>query len=240
MIKENSSAEFAKTLAESFSVSRLPAPEPAVFCGDPLRYKNWEMSFQTLIGRKNIPASEKIYYLQKYVGGPAKEVIEGYFLLSTEEAYQSALNILEERYGNSFVIANTYRDKLASWPKIRPKDSMELRKFSDFLRGCQTAMSQIESLNVLDDCAENQRMLSKLPDWLTASWNRKVTEIEDATKRFPSFTQFVEFVTKEAKIACNPVTSLHALKSVENGKEKTQKTRMLVQGHLSTALKKTR
>lgn len=68
-------------------------------------------------------------------------------------------------------------------------------------------------------------MLTKPPDWLTARWNRTVIEIEEATKTFPSFSQFVEFITKEAKIACNPVTSLHALKSSDGDKVKTPKTR---------------
>lgn len=67
-------------------------------------------------------------------------------------------------------------------------------------------------------------MLTKLPDWLTARWNRKVSDIEEETKTFPSFRQFVEFVTREAKIACNPVTSLHTLKSSDGEKVKTPKT----------------
>ncbi|XP_051816280.1 uncharacterized protein LOC127537608 [Acanthochromis polyacanthus] len=223
--QEDNTTVFAKAIAESINASRLPIPEPYVFSGDPLRYKDWKMSFQTLIGSKNIPVNEKVYYLRKYVGGPAKKAIEGYFLIGTDAAYHSAWDVLEERYGSSFVIAKAFRDKLTSWPKIGPKDSVELREFSDFLRGCEAAMSQIRSLEVLNDCGENQRMLTKLPDWLTSRWNRKVIEIEEETKSFPSFSQFVEFVTREAKIACNPVTSLHALKSGDSERAKTPKTR---------------
>lgn len=66
----------AEAIAESINVSRLPVPEPSVFTGDPLRYKDWKMSFQTLIGRKNIPVNEKVYYLRKYVGGAARKAVE--------------------------------------------------------------------------------------------------------------------------------------------------------------------
>lgn len=76
-------------------------------------------------------------------------------------------------------------------------------------------MSEISGLEVLNDCIENQRILSKLPDWLAVRWNRRVAEIEDETQSFPSFSNFVDFVTKEARIACNPVILLHALKSGE-------------------------
>ncbi|KAE8291618.1 hypothetical protein D5F01_LYC08974 [Larimichthys crocea] len=215
----------AEAIAESINASRLPVPEPPVFSGDPMRYKDWKMSFQTLIGRKNIPVNEKIYYLRKYVAGAAKKVIESYFLVGTEKAYESAWEILEERYGNSFVVAKAFRDKLNSWPKIGPKDSVELREFADFLRGCQAAMYHIKNLAVLNDCSENQKLLSKLPDWLTARWNRKVVEFEEATKSFPSFSNFVEFVSGEAKIACNPMTSLHALKSGDCERAKPSKVR---------------
>ena len=87
--------------------------------------------------------------------------------MGTDKAYETAWEILEERYGNPFVVAKAFRDKLNSWPKIGPKDSVELREFSDFLRGCQSAMSLVISLEVLNNCSENQKMLSKLLDWLT-------------------------------------------------------------------------
>ena len=167
--------------------------------------------FQLLIERKNIPVSEKIYYLRNYVGGPARKAVESYFLLETDMAYHTACNTLVERYGSSFVIAKAFRDKLSLRLKIGMKDSSELREFSDLLRGCEAAMSQIKSLEVLNNCSKNQRMLSKLPDWLTARWNRKVTQFEEESGLFPTFSNFVDFVAREAKIACNPVTSLHAL-----------------------------
>ncbi|XP_057714277.1 uncharacterized protein LOC130930379 [Corythoichthys intestinalis] len=211
--QENSTIMLAEAIAESINASRLPVPEPPVFSGDPIRYKDWKISFQTLIGRKNIPVNEKIYFLRKYVAGPARKAIESYFLVGTEKAYDSGWQILEERYGNSFVVAKTFRDKLNSWTRIGPKDSVELREFADFFRGCEAAMSNIMSLEILNDCSENQRMLSKLPDWLTARWNRKVIEYEEETQTFPNFSSFAEFVSREAKIACNPMTSLYALKS---------------------------
>lgn len=56
---------------------------------------------------------------------------------------------------------------------------MELRNFADFLRSCEAAMVHIKSLEILNDCNENRKILSKLPDQLIASWNCKVIEIEE-------------------------------------------------------------
>lgn len=57
---------------------------------------------------------------------------------------------------------------------------------------------------------------------LTARWNRKVIEIEEETDVFPSFSQFVKFLTGEANIACNPVISLQSLIQGEAAKPKYQ------------------
>ena len=207
---------FFRTLTESMNLNRLPIPEPTIFYGDPIKYADWRASFNTLIDSKNIPATEKIFYLKRYVGGPAKKTIEGYFLLNTESAYYTAWSVLDERYGNPFTVAKAFREKLHLWPKISSKDSSGLREFADFLKGCESAMSHVKGLEILNDCHENQKILCKLPDWLTSRWNRKVVEIEEFSGGFPNFNQFVDFITKEAKIACNPVTSLQALKNSDS------------------------
>ncbi|KAK0147231.1 hypothetical protein N1851_013346 [Merluccius polli] len=80
-----------------------------------------------------------------------------------------------------------FREKLDAWPKISSKGSMELQELADFLRCCEAAMSQIRGLEILNDCNENQKILSKLQ----TGWNRKVIEAEEDTHMFPSFSQFV-------------------------------------------------
>lgn len=74
----------------------------------------------------------------------------------------------------------------------------KLRESSDFLQTCSDAMPHIKGLQVLNDCEENQRMLAKLPNWVT---NRYVTEQLDQDKDYPSFSEFDSFVSKEAHIA---------------------------------------
>ena len=110
--------------------------------------------------------SQRLYYLRKYTAGEPKEAISGVLLLETAEAYKQAKKILSDRFGNPFLIADAYRKKINEWPKIPPNDGISLRKFSDFLIHCQTAMNSVKYLNVLDDPDENQRMVRKLPWYL--------------------------------------------------------------------------
>ncbi|XP_039547080.1 uncharacterized protein LOC120492862 [Pimephales promelas] len=210
-----SEVSLVQALQGSMALSRLPAPEPFVFYGDPLKFIEWSTTFKALIeGRCSNPA-DKLFYLQKYVDGEARSALEGSFYRKDEQAYQQAWEKLNARYGHSFVVQRAFREKLNRWPKIGAAEYVKLREFSDFLQSCSDALPHIKGLQVLNDCEENQRILAKLPFWVTSRWNRYVTEQLDKDQDYPSFNQFASFVSKEARIACNPVSSLYALKTVE-------------------------
>ena len=222
-------------LAEAISANRLPTPEPALFTGDPLQFKDWQLSFETLIERKNIPKNERLYYLRKYLGGAAKRAVEGFLLVGTDEAYDSAWKVLEKRFGDLFTIGKCFRDKLYGWNKISSKDGSELREFADFLGSCEAAMPYIKALEVLNDCMEIQRLLLKLPDWLTTRWNRMAMKIRRTSNgEYPSFHTFVEFVSTEADLACDPIASIQALKGLDTSKVKYSRNQSIQAKTLTT------
>ncbi len=204
-------ATLVHALQSSMTLGRLPLPEPTIFNGDPLQYTEWKACFTALIDNKAISPQEKFYFLKKYAGKEAGKALQGYFLIHTESSYEGAWKTLEERYGNPFTLQKAFRQKLSNWTTITPTDAEGLRDYADFLHGCQRAMQHIPSLKVLNDCMENQRLAAKLPNWAAARWNRKATQHLQETGEYPSFNYFVEFVVGEAKVACNPVSSLHAL-----------------------------
>ncbi len=76
-------------------------------------------------------------------------------------------------------------------------------------------MPYIQGLQTLNDCVENQKITVKLPDWLGSRWNREATIYSDEHKMFPDFRYFVRFLNMEARIACNPITSLYAVKPTD-------------------------
>ncbi|XP_078352316.1 uncharacterized protein LOC144637013 [Oculina patagonica] len=217
----DSTAAIITAITESFSMSRLPAPEPTIFSGEPVQYPDWKSSFHAILHRKNLSASDKMYYLKRYLRGPAKEAISGLFLQNSSEAYERAWNILDERFGHPFVVAKAYRGKLQRWPKIGIKDHQGLRRFADFLASVKTAMQTIEDLKVLNDYMENQKLLSKLPDSLVSRWNREATRGIKEEKKYPDFKAFTSFVNAEADIVCNPISSCYAVKEAETTSDST-------------------
>ncbi|XP_030604506.1 uncharacterized protein LOC115793597 [Archocentrus centrarchus] len=200
-VTKNESA-IVQAVQESIALTRLPAPEPTVFYGDPLKFIEWSTSFKALIERRCSNPADRLFYLQRYIAGEAKSTLEGSFYRKDEEAYKQAWDRLDARYGHSFIVQRAFREKLNKWPKIGGKEYVKLREFSDFLQTCSNAMPHIKGLQVLNDCEENQKLLVKLPDWITSRWNRYVTEQLDQGKDYPSFQDFASFISKEARIAC--------------------------------------
>ncbi|KAJ8028733.1 hypothetical protein HOLleu_31057 [Holothuria leucospilota] len=206
---------FAKVLAEQITLNRLPVPEPSVFDGDPLKYPGWKCAIDSLLENKGIPQSEKIHYLKRYVAGPPRQAIEGYFLIPSDSTYKEARDLLEKRYGDPLIITDAFRRKLESWPKIQPNDGQALREFADFLGQCEAAMHLVPGgLQSLDNW-ENRKILCKLPSWLVTRWGRYL-ENWDKSKGFPPFREFHQFIQKEATIACNPITSLQSLNATKS------------------------
>ena len=200
----------------------LPVPEPEIFKGDPIQYPIWLQSFEAIVESNVTDSSQKLYYLGRYTDGEAKESIKGLLSLRTEDAYTRAKKLLTSRYGNPFTIADAYRKRASDWPNIPPNDGVSLRKYSDFLSHCLTAMDTIKYLNIFNDPNENQKLARKLPKYLFNSWNREVDHWLnndwncEAATGYPPFSHFCTFLSKEARIACNPVLSV---KSMERSKD---------------------
>ncbi|XP_062597834.1 uncharacterized protein LOC134259249, partial [Saccostrea cucullata] len=179
---DSTTSILAKVFADSVNLNRLPIPEPSVFTGDPLRFVEWKTAFHALIERKGIPEQERLFFLKRYVAGEALQAIDGFFYSGSSSAYENARQVLQDRYGHPFVIEG---------------NSKALRDFGDFLLACRDATPQVPSLKILDDCSENQKLLSKLPNWAALRWNRQVQETIDSTGEYLLFSKFVDFVCEK-------------------------------------------
>ena len=114
-------------------------------------------------------------------------------------------------------MANSFRDKLEKWQRINSRDGAALQRYADFLRQCYTAMRSIGNLGVLNDERENWKMLGKSPQWAITKWVGIVDQHRQDKGEFPPFKAFVEFITKQARIAMEPVTSLQSIRFEQVG-----------------------
>ena len=195
-------SSLVRALTNQSYLARIPPPEPGVFSGDPLQFSSWMTAFETLIEGKGITQAESLFYLKKYLSGSPREAIEGHCLVASDNSFKEAKLLLKKRYGDPYVIASAFRDKLDSWPKIQVRDGISLRKFSDFLQQCLAAKPTLPSLRFLDDERENRKLSSKMPEWITNRWARIVHNHKTKSK-YPEFREFVEFIREESEIACD-------------------------------------
>lgn len=149
-------ASLTQALINSLNISRLPIPEPTTFTVDPIKFIDLKITFTVLIDHKSISASEMFY-----LAGEARKAVEGFFYRNSEDAYQGAWKVLEERYGNSFIVQRAFRERLMKWPKIGTNDPLSLREFTGFLQGCVEAVPHVKGLDILNDCEENYKLLKK-------------------------------------------------------------------------------
>lgn len=205
VIGQPSSQPHTTSSHDDAMLRRLPIQEPPIFKGDALSYPLWRSAFALLIERQNIPAEEKLLFLQRYTGGPAGEALSGLFYLRDESAFKRALDILDERYGSALLVARSFREKLEAASSVKVGDGEGLRSFADHLDKCLIASDVIGKLEILQDPTFQRRILDKLPPWLIRSWARKVDAVKEEHGRYPTFAELAAFVKREAKIMLDPV-----------------------------------
>ena len=208
---------------------QLPKISIPVFNGDPLQYPSWNSSFNALIDSKPMDAQAKLNFLNQYLSGKPKQVVEQHLLIGTDEAYQSARKLLKERYGNCNVVGSAFLNKLENWPKVGIKDAETLRDLSDFLEKIKAARETTPSLEVLDFARENVKILSKLPVQLQSKWRGivKKCRAKKGDGAYPPFTEFAAFVKDCAEKANIPeledlTRTRDTVKPVDNTKRPTK------------------
>ena len=140
---------------ELFVSGQLPKLTISVFSeGGTLQNPVWKNAFNALVDSRPLAADIKLNMLNQYVTGKPKQVVEHYLLIGTEDAYQKARSVLQERYGNCNVVSTAFINKSEKWPKIGPKDASALREFSDMLDKVLAAKNTIPGLSVLDYAKE--------------------------------------------------------------------------------------
>ena len=143
--------------------------------------------------------------LNQYVAGKPKQFVEHYLLIGTDDSYQKARSVLQERYGNCNVVSTAFINKLEKWPKIGPKDASALREFSDMLDKVLAAKNTIPGLYVLDYAKENVKLLSKLL-YLETKWRDAIKQWRHThgEASYPTFVKFADFIREAAEKANIP------------------------------------
>lgn len=240
-------ASALKCIADACSSKNksLPLQEPSVFRGDAFTFTPWLHSFKVLVEARYEQPVDRLYYLGRYTAGKGKDPIKGLLLLDTAEAYEKALSVLTDRFGNKLKLAQGFRQRIADWPPVR--SGLEVQEFSDFLNQCQGAMSSLGQLKVLDDPIEQEKIIAKLPRNMQVRWysyvdgwqrgsvnsTRHSTVFKEET---PGFEELCSFVEKEARVLSFPLLERQSNRDTSDRPKLGKKSLATNSGDLGTGM----
>ena len=148
-----------RELVKQQALNSLPKQQPSVFTGNYFDYPYFITAFESLIESRVEDPQQRLYYLNQFTNGEAREVIKGLVTLNSPEAYAKARSLLKERFGHPYRVAHAYKEKLMNWTAI--KDAGEgtlLLEFSDFLVQAEEAMKTLQYMDVLNNEDIGRRM----------------------------------------------------------------------------------
>ena len=150
---------------------KLPKLSLPKFSGDVLQWQSFWDQFTAVVDSSDIPDISKFSYLRSLLEGEAKQSIQGLSL--TSQHYQSARQILTDRFGRKERIIFTHIQTLLNMPVMNKCSVSNLWKLNDDLQ------SHTRSLEALGICGTQYGViltpliLSRLPQDVRLEWSRE-------------------------------------------------------------------
>ncbi|XP_054709142.1 uncharacterized protein LOC129218845 [Uloborus diversus] len=173
-ISERSSLSHSKSepVSENKFV-KLPKLTIPKYFGQITQYLDFWNTFKASIHKNpGLSKIQKFNYLRSYLGGPAAMAIEGFEI--TDDNYDAALKILEERFGSKDLIIQEHFDKLLNLtPVYKLNDISKLRKMHNEI---ETNVRSLSSLGIKAETYSPMLtavILKNIPSVLTLEFNRK-------------------------------------------------------------------
>ena len=164
----------------------------------------------------------------QYCTGRTNRLLQCCLVKQTDEGYQLALTLLEERFGNSFAIAQEWVKNITSRSDV--KGIEDLREFADDLTCCKETLHTMDYSTELDNSHHMLSIVEKLPYYLQMKWVRENHSIKLKQKRNSKLPDWVEFVKLAADEASDPVFGKVGFKERKGEREKSPKGKIEKRG----------
>ena len=99
-------------ISKPFQQQGAPEVEVDVFSGNPLEYNYFPTMFRDVAERKIKDPVGRLTHLIKFTDGEAKDLIKHCIHLTPNIGYDTAITVLNKRYGNPPSLFASYRRKL--------------------------------------------------------------------------------------------------------------------------------
>ena len=205
---------------QQIKTQKLPKAEIMSFDGSPLNYYLFMKTFENSVEKCTEDYSLRLQLLIQYCTGKAKETIKCCGMMSGKDGYVKAKKLLEERFGEKYVVSNAWIEKLSEGPPISQNDREALLDLADDLESCEITLAVAGRLNQINNEDKMMKILRRVPLYLRSRWQKRVQEVR-AEGRDPNLEDLKKMIRGAAKEKNDPVfgSILDPAKDVRN-KEK--------------------
>ena len=189
---------------QQIKTQKLPKTEIMSFDGNPLNYYLFMKTFENSVEKCTEDDSMRLQLLIQYCTGKAKETIKCCGMMSGKDGYAKAKKLLEERFGEKYVVSNAWIEKLSEGPPINLNDREALLDLADDLESCEIALTVAGRLNQINNEDKMIRILRRVPPYLRSRWQKRVQEIR-AAGRDPNLEDLKKMIRGAAKEKNDPV-----------------------------------
>jgi len=195
-------AEAFVSRSEMLSIMHLPKIEIETFSGDPLRFHSFMAVFNEHVHNHNVSKKLKLARLLQYTEGKARDAIRACAVRDDDSGYEEAREILERRFGNKYLICERIvKNAKCGKPAKSPS---ELQDLADELTTAFATLSSMKKLSEIDTQQCIVEIASRLQPYLRNRWKREAMDMKRERDVYPTFKDFVQFVSKEAQEATDP------------------------------------
>ncbi|XP_054706547.1 uncharacterized protein LOC129216358 [Uloborus diversus] len=199
----NSQANMSEKLIHETKHVKLPKLNIQKFYGDCTQFYSFYNTFKISIHEnETLSKTEKFNYLKSYLGGPAANAIAGFEI--SDENYDSALQILKERFGKKDVIINSHMNKLLNLsPVYKITDIPKLKRIHNEIEVNVRCLSALGLESNSYSAMLLAVVLKIIPHELALEYNRqnkKISCVPDINQ-FLNFLQ-TEILTRERTYSC--------------------------------------
>ena len=178
----------------------VPKPELPKFDGNPLNYKNFMLNFETHIEFRFRDPKILLCLLLHHCDRKIRDRIQ-HFSDKGISGYRMARDRLEREFGQPCIIAEACEQRLKGSSVVKSNDPESLKEFSELLEKTLISLEDIHCYGSINSLDTTTHLINKLPYDMRKGWVKKSLAIQQRTSKVAEFSDFVNFVEREAEAA---------------------------------------
>ena len=192
LTKQNEEVSEIRTRKAEVTSIKLPKIQLKKFSGDPVEWKGFFDTFEAAVDKhEGLSEVEKFSYMKGLLEGKAASTVAGMSL--SNENYKQAIQLLQERFGNTQVIISAHMDALLKIVEIKGcSQEQELRQLRGIYDKIETHVRGLQSLGIGSTqygSLLTPVVLSKIPEEMRLHVTRKFKDTYDFDQLLESFKE---------------------------------------------------